>query len=211
MTVAALPAPTQFATQAPYATAVAYATPSPYPTPVAKATATLYPTYTPYPTFTPTPTEMPATDTQAAALATVAAPPPTAVNTSAITKQEMLRLMETTQFHLGEMTGVIDHATLNLVEVDCQVIVGKYNSLVDLPAIVVPEGNVSLRDAYNAWQDAVNLVVSLNVLIEDCAGKIAADGGGSIPANVWSFFRTQLSRAESNLDNARRQLMASSD
>lgn len=208
ITVAALPVPTQYATQTPYATAVAYATPSPYPTPEAYDTATPYPTFTPYPTYTPTPTEIPATDTPIAALPTIAAPLATAVTTSVLTTQEMLRLIDITRGHVGDFIGIIDNALLNRVDVDCQVVVEKYNTLVNLPTVVVPEGDAPLRNAHNAWRGAVDYIIERNNLIQDCASKIAAEGSGSIPASNWGPFRNYLSQADTALGNVRRELLA---
>jgi hypothetical protein len=205
MTVAALPTLTQYVAQLPYPTATSYATPSPYPTPTLYEPATVYPTYTLYPTFTPTGTATP----------TLQASPivrPTVFNTpSSITKQEMLRIMEATQANLGLLMGMIDSASANGSEVECKTATENYQALVALPTIVIPEGNVSLRQAFDALNNAVNLIVTHNELIEDCGRKIATDGAGSIPATAWNYFRIQLNLASTNLDNARRNLLISAD
>lgn len=212
MTVAALPTLTDYATQLPYPTATSYATPTPYPTPTVYEPATMYPTNTPYPTFTPTVVAVLPTGAATPALQTSPIVHPTVVNTpSSITKQEMLRIMDETQADLGLLMGVIDSASANGSEVDCKAATEKYAALVALPVIVIPDGNVSLRQAFDALNHAVNLIVAHNALIEDCGRKIATEGAGSIPASEWDYFRIQLNLASTNLDNARRNLMISSD
>ncbi len=205
ITVAALPTLTPYATQSPYPTATSYATPSPYPTPTVNQPATVYPTHTLYPTLTPTSTATPALQTSPIARSTAVNAP------SSITKQEMLRIMEETQANLGLLMGMIDNASANGSEVDCKTAIGNYETLVALPSIVIPEGNISLRQAFDAVNSAVNLIVTHNDLIEDCGRKIAADGAGSIPPSAWNYFRIQLNLAATNLDNARRNLLISAD
>jgi hypothetical protein len=211
-TLIALPSATAYATQPPYETATPYATASPYPIATAYETATLYPTDTPYPTFTPTSTTTPEpTPMPTMAVQALPVQPTIPASPAGLTKAGLLQMMQIAHNIMGQVSGVINSASADEMDVDCVTAVQIYDAFVPIPAVNLAGSSAALQNAYGAYQAAVQIVIDNNGLIEDCRHKLTTSGAGSIPAPVWSYFLTQLNRGLDSLAQAIQQLQIAPD
>jgi hypothetical protein len=206
-TLTAVPTNTLQPTQRPYNTATPYATASPYPTEPLPETAVPYPTHTPYPEDLPTETAV-ATQTSAPAatsvsnsLAATAVPP-----SSVLGRAEMLNLLNQAHTALGQLTGIIDTATIDEKDVVCTEIVLAYDAFVATSAVNSANSSLPVKNAHGALQAAVSQMQEMNAIVEDCRLKVLQDPNSTIQYTAWSYFRARLGTVRNNLAQAINEL-----